>query len=57
MTDFGSLIANPSSILMGAGAQFGVFFTFVWAQLLGFTEKAASAIGIIGALMVLQPYS
>lgn len=48
MTDFGPLLANPSSILMGFGAQFGVFFTFVCALLLGFTPQAASAIGIIG---------
>ncbi|WP_125154240.1 sodium ion-translocating decarboxylase subunit beta [Clostridium rectalis] len=48
MTDFGPLIANPSSILMGAGAQFGVFFTFIAALLLGFTKQEAAAIGIIG---------
>lgn len=48
MTDFGPLLANPSSILMGAGAQFGVFFTFICAMLLGFSPQAASAIGIIG---------
>lgn len=48
MTDFGPLIANPSSILMGAGAQFGVFFTFICALLLGFTPQEASSIGIIG---------
>lgn len=48
MTDFGPLIANPSSIIMGAGAQFGVFFTFICALLLGFTPKEAASIGIIG---------
>lgn len=48
MTDFGPLIANPSSVLMGAGAQFGVFFTFICALLLGFTPKEAASIGIIG---------
>lgn len=48
MTDFGPLIANPSSVLMGAGAQFGVFFTFICALLLGFTPKEAALIGIIG---------
>lgn len=48
MTDFGPLIANPSSILMGAGAQFGVFFTYVCALLLGFNQSEASSIGIIG---------
>lgn len=48
MTDFGPLMANPSSILMGAGAQFGVFFTFICALLLGFSPQEASSIGIIG---------
>ena len=55
MTDFGPLIANPKSILLGAAAQFGVFFTFVGALLLtaffpeiGFGVKEASSIGIIG---------
>ena len=37
MTDFGPLIANPKSILLGAAAQFGIFFTFIGAILLGFT--------------------
>lgn len=55
MTDFGPLIANPKSILLGAAAQFGVFFTFIGALILGtyipgieFGVKDASAIGIIG---------
>lgn len=48
MTDFGPLIANPSSILMGAGAQFGIFFTFICALLLGFDSKQAASISIIG---------
>lgn len=48
MTDFGPLLANPSSILMGAGAQFGIFFAFGAATLLGFTPQEAAAIGIIG---------
>lgn len=48
MTDFGPLLANPSSVLLGAGAQFGVFFTFIVALLIGFDPKAASSIGIIG---------
>ncbi len=48
MTDFGPLIANPSSILMGAGAQFGVFFTFICALLMKFTPQEAASIGIIG---------
>lgn len=48
MTDFGPLIANPSSLLLGAAAQFGVFFAFVCALLLGFNAPDAAAIGIIG---------
>ncbi len=48
MTDFGPLIARPSCLLLGAGAQFGVYFAFVCALLLGFTPQEASAIGIIG---------
>lgn len=48
MTDFGPLISNPKSILLGAAAQFGIFFTFLGAILLGFTGPEASSIGIIG---------
>lgn len=48
MTDFGPLIARPSSLLLGAGAQFGVYFAFIVALLLGFTPQEASSIGIIG---------
>ncbi|EQB89019.1 oxaloacetate decarboxylase beta subunit [Clostridium punense] len=48
MTDFGPLLANPSSVLMGAGAQFGIFFAYTVAILLGFTPQEASSIGIIG---------
>ena len=48
MTDFSPLIANPKSLLMGAGAQFGVFIAFFAALLLGFTPMQAGAIGIIG---------
>ncbi|MEG0775569.1 sodium ion-translocating decarboxylase subunit beta [Clostridium sp.] len=48
MTDFGPLLANPSSLLMGAGAQFGIFFAYTLAILMGFTPQEASAIGIIG---------
>lgn len=48
MTDFGPLIANPKSLLLGAAAQFGIFFTFVGAILLGFTGPQAASIGIIG---------
>lgn len=48
MTDFGPLIANPKSLLLGAAAQFGIYVTFAGAILLGFTAQEASAIGIIG---------
>ncbi len=48
MTDFGPLIANPKSILLGAAAQLGVFATFIGAILLGFNVLEAAAIGIIG---------
>ena len=48
MTDFGPLIANPKSLLIGAGAQLGVFIAFVGAILLGFNGCQAAAIGIIG---------
>lgn len=48
MTDFGPLLANPSSVLLGAAAQFGVFFAFLGALLLGFTPQEAASIGIIG---------
>lgn len=48
MTDFGPLIANPKSLLIGAAAQLGVFLTFVGAVALGFTGAQAAAIGIIG---------
>ena len=48
MTDFGPLIANPKSFLLGAAAQLGIFITFIGAIFLGFTTKEAGAIGIIG---------
>lgn len=48
MTDFGPLIANPKSLLLGAAAQLGIFIAFVGARLLGFTGAEASSIGIIG---------
>ena len=48
MTDFGPLIANPKSLLIGAAAQLGVFITFLGAIFLGFPAEAAAAIGIIG---------
>ena len=47
-TDFGPLIANPKSMLLGAAAQIGIFVTFIGALLLGFDYKEASSIGIIG---------
>ncbi|BDF69919.1 glutaconyl-CoA decarboxylase subunit beta [Oscillospiraceae bacterium] len=48
MTDFGPLIANPKSLLLGAAAQLGIFFAFFGAILLGFNAQEASSIGIIG---------
>lgn len=48
MTDFGPMIANPSSMLMGAAAQLGIFVTFTVAILIGFTGEEAASIGIIG---------
>ena len=48
MTDFGPLIANPKSLLLGAAAQLGIFATFLGAILLGFTAQEAGSIGIIG---------
>lgn len=47
-TDFGPLIANPKSVLLGAAAQFGIFFAFIGAILLNFSGAKAAAIGIIG---------
>ena len=47
-TDFGPLIANPKTLLLGAAAQFGIFITFLGAILLGFPLLQAAAIGIIG---------
>ena len=48
MTDFGPLIANPKSLLLGAAAQLGIFLTYCGAVLLGFTGAEAGSIGIIG---------
>lgn len=48
MTDFGPLLSNPKSILLGAAAQIGIFVTFICALLLGFSEEVAAAIAIIG---------
>jgi oxaloacetate decarboxylase beta subunit len=48
LTDFGPVIANPRTFLLGAAAQFGVFATFLGATLIGFSTHQAAAIGIIG---------
>lgn len=48
MTDFGPLLANPKSMMLGAAAQVGIFITFIGARLLGFTAAEAGSIGIIG---------
>lgn len=48
MTDFGPLIANPKTFLLGAAAQLGIFMTFIGAMALNFTPQEAGAIGIIG---------
>ena len=48
LTDFGPLIANPRTLLLGAAAQLGIFTTFFTAWLLGFTTSQAASIGIIG---------
>ena len=48
MTDFGPLLSNPKSLLLGAAAQLGVFAAFFFANLIGFTPKEAASIGIIG---------
>ena len=48
MTDFGPLISNPKSLLLGAAAQIGIFVTFIGCFYLGFPQEAAASIGIIG---------
>ena len=50
MTDFGPLIANPKSFLLGAAAQFGIFAAYILAIFMGFPDKAAAAISIIGGV-------
>ena len=48
MTDFGPLIANPKSLLLGAAAQLGIFITFIGCRLMGFSGAEASSVGISG---------
>ena len=48
MTDFGPLIANPKSLLLGAAAQLGIFISFIGCRLMGFSGAEASSVGIIG---------
>ena len=48
MTDFGPMLSNPKSFLLGAAAQFGVYFALIMAVLLGFSDPQAASIGIIG---------
>ncbi len=48
MTDFGPLIANPKSMILGAAAQLGIFLTFILARMLGFSPQEAASCGIIG---------
>ncbi len=48
LTDFGPMIANPKTLILGAAAQFGVYITFFGAKALGFTLREAASIGIIG---------
>lgn len=48
MTDFGPLIANPKSFLLGASAQFGIFAAYLGAMAMGFSDKVAAAVSIIG---------
>jgi len=48
MTDFGPLIANPKTLIIGGGAQLGVFITYIGVLFFGFTLKEAASVGIIG---------
>ena len=50
LTDFGPLLENPRMVLLGAAGQFGIFLTLILALALGFTQKEAASIGIIGAI-------
>ncbi len=50
LTDFGPLLENPRTVLLGAAGQFGIFLTLILALLFGFSQKEAASIGIIGAI-------
>jgi len=50
LTDFGPLLENPKMVLLGAAGQFGIFLTLIVALILGFSQKEAASIGIIGAI-------
>ena len=50
LTDFGPLLENPKFVLLGAAGQFGIFLTLLLALVMGFTQKEAASIGIIGAI-------
>jgi len=50
LTDFGPLLENPKTVLLGAAGQFGIFLTLILALVLGFSQKEAASIGIIGAI-------
>jgi oxaloacetate decarboxylase beta subunit len=50
LTDFGPLLENPRTVLLGAAGQFGIFLTLILALMLVFTQKEAASIGIIGAI-------
>jgi oxaloacetate decarboxylase beta subunit len=50
LTDFGPLLENPRMVLLGAAGQFGIFLTLILALVLGFSQKEAASIGIIGAI-------
>ena len=52
LTDFGPLIANPKTLILGGAAQFGVFATFIGAMFLKFTAPEAASIGIIGGAAI-----
>ena len=56
MTDFGPLIANPISFLLGAAAQFGIFGAYFLAILMGFNDKAAAAVSIIRKAWTVRSY-